>query len=132
MTDTIPSVRLDLWLWAARFYKTRSLAKQAIESGRVEVDGQSAKASRGLKSGEKLSVRRGDELFEIEVLALSSKRGSATIARTLYVESQESVARRAAEVEKRRLEATGYRAPASKPDKRARRLIQALGDIDAV
>jgi len=131
MTDTIPSVRLDLWLWAARFYKTRSLAKQAIESGRVEVDGQSAKASRGLKSGEKLSVRRGDELFEIEVLALSSKRGSATIARTLYVESQESVVRRAAEVEKRRLEATGYRAPLSKPDKRARRLIQALGDLDA-
>ena len=131
MTEIIPSVRLDLWLWAARFYKTRSLAKQAIESGRVEVDGQSAKASRGLKSGEKLSVRRGDEFFEIEVLALSSKRGSATIARTLYVESPESIARRAAEVEKRRLEATGYRPPLSKPDKRARRLIQALGDLDA-
>ena len=79
MTENIPSVRLDLWLWAARFYQTRSLAKQAIESGRVEVDGQSAKASRGLKSGERLSVRRGDELFEIEVLALSSKRGSATV-----------------------------------------------------
>lgn len=131
MTETIPSVRLDLWLWAARFYKTRSLAKQAIESGRVQVEGQSAKASRGCKSGEKLSVRRGDELFEIEVLALSSKRGSATIARTLYVESPESIASRAAEVEKRRLEATGYRAPSSKPDKRARRLIQALGDLDA-
>ena len=131
MTEIIPSVRLDLWLWAARFYKTRSLAKQAIESGRVEVDGQSAKASRGLKSGEKLCVRRGDELFEIEVLAPSSKRGSATIARTLYVESPESIARRAAEVEKRRLEATGYRPPLSKPDKRARRLIQALGDLDA-
>ena len=131
MTEILPSVRLDLWLWASRFYKTRSLAKQAIEAGRVEVDGQSAKASRGLKSGEKLSVRRGDELFEIEVLMLSSKRGSATIARTLYVESPESIARRAAEVEKRRLEATGYRAPLSKPDKRARRLIQALGDLDA-
>ena len=131
MTEIIPSVRLDLWLWAARFYKTRSLAKQAIESGRVEVDGQSAKASRGLKSGEKLSVRRGDEVFDIEVLGLSSKRGSATIARTLYVESPESITRRAAQVEKRRLEATGYRAPLSKPDKRARRLIQALGDLDA-
>lgn len=132
MTETIPSVRLDLWLWAARFYKTRSLAKQAIESGRVEVDGQGAKASRGLKSGEKLSVRRGDETFDIEVLILSSKRGSATIARMLYVESPESMARRAAEVEKRRREATGYRAPSSKPDKRARRLIRALGDIDAI
>ena len=131
MTEIIPSVRLDLWLWAARFYKTRSLAKQSIESGRVDVDGQSAKASRGLKSGEKLSVRRGDEVFDIEVLGLSSKRGSATIARTLYVESPESITRRAAQVEKRRLEATGYRAPLSKPDKRARRLIQALGDLDA-
>ncbi len=131
MTESIETVRLDLWLWAARFFKTRSLAKQAIEAGRVEVAGQSAKASRGLKASEKLSVRRGDELFEIEVLALSAKRGSATVARTLYNESPESVARRAAEQEKRRLEATGYRAPASKPDKRARRLIQALGDLDA-
>jgi len=131
MTDTIPNVRLDLWLWAARFYKTRSLAKQAIESGKVEVAGQSAKPSRPLRSGEHLQVRRGDELFEIEVLALSSKRGSASVAQTLYRESEESIARRAAEREKRRMEATGYRAPASKPDKRARRLIQALGDLDA-
>lgn len=131
MTETLPSVRLDLWLWAARFYKTRSLAKQAIEAGRVEVEGQGAKPSRGVKAGEKLSVRRGDELFEIEVLALSSKRGSAPVARTLYAELPDSIARRAAELEKRRLEATGYRAPLSKPDKRARRLIQALGDLDA-
>jgi ribosome-associated heat shock protein Hsp15 len=131
MTESPPSVRLDLWLWAARFYKTRSLAKQAIEAGRVEVDGQGAKPSRGVKVGEKLSVRRGEELFEIEVLDLSGKRGSATLARALYAESPESIARRAAELEKRRLEATGYRAPLSKPDKRARRLIQALGDLDA-
>lgn len=131
MTESVETVRIDLWLWAARFFKTRSLAKLAIEAGRVEVAGQSTKASRALKAGENLSVRRGDELFEIEVLALSSKRGSATVARTLYSESAESVARRAAEQEKRRLEATGYRAPPSKPDKRARRLIQALGDLDA-
>jgi ribosome-associated heat shock protein Hsp15 len=131
MTDSIPPVRLDLWLWSARFFKTRSLAKHAIESGKVEVAGQSAKASRPLRAGEHLQVRRGDELFEIEVLALSSKRGSATVAQTLYRESDESIARRAAEREKRRMEATGYRAPASKPDKRARRLIQALGDLDS-
>jgi len=131
MTETPASVRLDLWLWAARFYKTRSLAKQAIEAGRVEVEGQGAKPSRAVKIGEKLSVRRGEERFEIEVRALSAKRGSATIARTLFEESAESVARRAAELEKRRLEATGYRAPQHKPDKRARRLIQALGDLDA-
>jgi ribosome-associated heat shock protein Hsp15 len=132
MTEIIPPVRLDLWLWAARFYKTRSLAKHAIESGKVEVGGESAKASRPLRPGEQLSVRRGDELFEIEVLGLSSKRGSASVAQTLYRESEESIARRAAEREKRRLEATGYRAPISKPDKRARRLIQALGDIDTM
>jgi ribosome-associated heat shock protein Hsp15 len=126
------SVRLDLWLWAARFYKTRSLAKQAIESGRVEVAGQDAKPSRALRVGEALSIRRGEELFEIEVLALSEKRGSASVAQTLYRESEASIARREAEREKRRMEANGYRAPASKPDKRARRLIQALGDLDAL
>jgi ribosome-associated heat shock protein Hsp15 len=126
-----PAVRLDLWLWAARFFKTRSLAKQAIEAGRVQVGGQAVKPSRGVKVGEQLSVRRGDERFEIEVLGLSDKRGSAPVAQALYAESPASVAARAAEREKKRLEATGYRAPLTKPDKRARRLIQALGDLDA-
>jgi ribosome-associated heat shock protein Hsp15 len=130
--QTAASVRLDLWLWAARFFKTRSLAKQAIESGKVEVAGQDAKPSRALRVGEMLNVRRGEESFEIEVLALSEKRGSASVAQALYRESEASIARREAEREKRRMEATGYRAPASKPDKRARRLIQALGDIDAL
>ena len=125
------AVRLDLWLWAARFFKTRSLAKQAIEAGRVEVGGQAVKPSRPVKVGEKLMVRRGDERFDIEVLGLADKRGSATVAQTLYAESAESIAARAAEREKRRMEATGYRAPLTKPDKRARRLIQALGDLDA-
>jgi len=132
MTDPIPSVRLDLWLWAARFYKTRSLAKQAIESGKVEVGGQGAKSSRALRVGERLQVRRGDELFDIEVLALSSKRGSASIAQTLYVESEESKAAREAARQKKAMERDGYRAPEHKPDKRARRLIRALGDIDSL
>ena len=124
-------VRIDLWLWAARFYKTRSLAKQAVAGGKVVVGGQDVKPSRPVKVGDALQIRRGDELYEIEVLALSEKRGSAPVARTLYAESPESIARRAAEAEKRRMEATGYRAPLGKPDKRARRLIQALGDLDA-
>ena len=132
-TATPPaSIRLDLWLWAARFFKTRSLAKQAMESGKVEAAGQGTKPSHALRVGESLSVRRGLELFEIEVLALSEKRGSASVAQTLYRESEASIARREAEREKRRMEANGYRAPASKPDKRARRLIQALGDLDAL
>jgi len=132
MTDSIPSVRLDLWLWAARFFKTRSLAKQAIESSKVEVAGQSAKPSRALRIGERLQVRRGDELFDIEVLALSSKRGSASIAQTLYVESDASKVAREAAREKKAMERDGYRAPEHKPDKRARRLIRALGDIDSL
>lgn len=130
--ETNDKARLDLWLWAARFFKTRSLAKQAIESGKIEVAGQVAKPSRALRVGEAMQVRRGLERFEIEVLALSSLRGPAAVAQTLYRESEASIAARASEREKRRMEANGYRAPASKPDKRARRLIQALGDLDAL
>ncbi len=131
MKEPLTTVRLDLWLWAARFYKTRSLAKQAIESGKVEFEGQVAKASRTLRGGEQLQVRRGEERFEIQVLALSDKRGSATIAQTLYSEADESRERRLREAAERRAANAGYRPPAGKPDKRARRLIQALGDIDA-
>jgi len=125
-------VRIDVWLWAARFFKTRSLAKGAVVGGKVEVGGQGVKPSRMLKVGDVLKVRRGEEVFEIEVRALSEVRGSAPIAQQLYSESEESIARRAAEREQRRLSATGYRPPLSKPDKRARRLIQALGDLDAL
>ena len=130
--EALDNVRLDLWLWAARFFKTRSLAKRAIESGKVEVAGQTAKPSRALRVGELVHVRRGEELFEIEIFALSEQRGPASVAQTLYRESEASIARRETEREKRRMEANGYRAPASKPDKRARRLIQALGDLDAL
>lgn len=128
----IDTVRLDLWLWAARFFKTRTLAKQAIESHKVEVNKQTAKPSRALRIGEQLSVRRGEEIFDIEVLQLSEKRGPASVAQTLYRESDESRVRREAEREKRRVEREGYQAPQGKPDKRARRLIRALGDIDAL
>ena len=130
--NAAPSVRIDLWLWSARFFKTRSIAKQAIEGGRVELGGQAIKASRGVKVGDALSIRRGEECFDVAVLGLTEKRGSAQIAQALYAETAESIAARAAEREKRRMEATGYRAPASKPDKRARRLIQALGDLDSL
>ena len=126
------SVRLDLWLWAARFFKTRSLAKQAVEHGKVEVGGQRPKASRAVRVGDALRVTRGDEVFALEVLGLSDTRGPAKLAQTLYAESaasrqarEEARARRAAERE-------GYRAPEGKPDKRARRLIRALGDLDAL
>lgn len=127
-----PGVRLDVWLWAARFFKTRALAKQAIEGGKVEVQGQSAKASRLLKTGERLHVRRGEDQFEVEVLGLSDRRGAATVAQALYAESQASRETRLRLAAERRAANAGYRAPATKPDKRARRLIQALGDLDAL
>jgi len=124
-------VRLDLWLWAARFFRTRSLAKQAIETGKVEVDGQRAKAAHGVRLGDAMKIVRGEETFVIEVAAISAKRGSATVARTLYLESEES--RLARETRRAELAAAraGYQPPQTKPDKRARKLIRALGDIDA-
>lgn len=124
-------VRLDIWLWAARFFKTRSLAKQAIETGKVEVDGQRAKASRVLRTGDVLRVVRMDEIFQVEVLALSDTRGPASVAQALYSESEASRMQREQARALRAGERSGYRAPAHKPDKRARRLIRALGDIDA-
>ena len=130
-TETVASVRLDLWLWAARFYKTRALAKHAIETGKVDVAGQRAKPSRSVRIGDALVVQRGEERFEIEVLGLSDARGPAKVAQTLYAESEASRQARDALRANRAAERAGYRAPESKPDKRARRLIRALGDIDA-
>lgn len=131
-TESQPSLRLDIWLWASRFYRTRSLAKQAVETGKVDVAGQRAKASRSLRIGDVLRITRGEEQFEVAVAALSDQRGPATVAQTLYVESEASRLRREAASAERRAARTGYQAPLSKPDKRARRLIRALGDIDAM
>ena len=124
-------MRLDLWLWAARFFKTRGLAKQAIETGKVEIGGQRVKPARGVRAGEALVVVRGDERFEVEVLALSNTRGPASIAQTLYRESDASKLAREQARAQRAAERAGYRPPDTKPDKRARRLIRALGDLDA-
>lgn len=132
MTESATAVRLDLWLWAARFFRTRSLAKQAIETGKVEVGGQRAKASRAVRVGDALRIVRGEEVFEIEVLGLSDQRGPAAVAQSLYAESEDSKARRAETLARLRAARAGYRPPESKPDKRARRLIRALGDIDAI
>ncbi len=126
------SVRLDLWLWAARFFKTRALAKAAIETGKVEVGGQRAKPSRSVRVGDALIVQRGEERFEVEVAGLSEMRGPASMAQALYCESDASRLAREQARALRAAERAGYRAPESKPDKRARRLIRALGDIDAL
>ena len=131
MTEST-ALRLDIWLWTARFFKTRSLAKLAVETGKVEVGGQRAKPSRTVRVGDSLKIARGEEHFEVSVLALSEQRGPASIAQGLYVESEESRIKREQARAQRAAERNGYRAPEHKPDKRARRLIQALGDIDAL
>lgn len=130
-SDTVHTVRLDLWLWAARFYRTRALAKQAVETGKVEVGGQRAKPARGVRVGDTLRIERNAEIFGVEVRGLSDARGPAPVAQALYAESEDSRLRRESVRDLARAERTGYRAPESKPDKRARRLIRALGDIDA-
>lgn len=124
-------VRLDVWLWAARFYKTRVLARDAVALGKVEIGGQRAKPARAVRVGDVLQVQRGEERFEVTVLGLSDVRGPAPVAQALYSESEASQQRRAQVRATRAAERSGYRAPQTKPDKRARRLIQALGDIDA-
>ncbi|QNU16586.1 RNA-binding S4 domain-containing protein [Thermomonas sp. XSG] len=132
MPDEVASVRLDLWLWAARFFKTRALAKHAIETGKVEIGGQRAKPARGVRVGDALQVTRLEERFEIEVLALGTVRGPASVAQTLYRESDASKQAREQVRAQRAAERAGYHPPDTKPDKRARRLIRALGDIDAL
>ncbi|GAB3749854.1 RNA-binding S4 domain-containing protein [Lysobacter olei] len=135
MTDAIAStetVRLDLWLWAARFYKTRALAKHAIETGKVEIGGQRAKPSRSVRLGDTLRISRAEEVFVVGVQGLSDVRGPATVAQQLYAETEESRVQREQARAQRMAERNGYQAPETKPDKRARRLIRALGDIDAM
>ena len=126
------SVRIDVWLWVARFHKTRSLARQAIETGKVEVGGQRAKPSRSVRVGDVVRIDKAGEIFEVQVRGLSDTRGPATVARTLYEESASSRKAREDLRATRSAERAGYRAPEGKPDKRARRLIRALGDIDAL
>ncbi|MGH8123551.1 MAG: RNA-binding S4 domain-containing protein [Rudaea sp.] len=124
-------MRLDVWLWAARFFKTRSLAKQAVEGGKVEVNQAAGKPAKGVHIGDRLRISRGEERFEIDVVALSEQRGSGALAQSLYRETEASRASRQALAEQRRMERAGYTKPPTKQDKRARRLIRLLGDIDA-
>lgn len=131
-TELLNDVRADIWLWAARFYKTRSLAKHMLVSGKIELAGQNIKPSRMLRVGDVLVINRANELYEITVLALSEMRGPAIKAQALYQESEQSRCKRENDREMRKLANAGYQAPATKPDKRARRLIRALGDLDAL
>jgi len=118
------SVRLDKWLWAARFFKTRALAKKAIEGGKVHYNGDRAKTSKSVEVGALIRVPQGWDIWEVEVMALSDQRRGAPEARELYRETSESAERRAREAEARRLTNQAMQHPLKRPDKKQRRDIQ--------
>lgn len=125
MSDT--PVRLDKFLWAARFFKTRTLATDAVDGGRVKVNGERVKPARPVKVGDRLQVPMGWDEAEVIVIAVSDKRGTATVAQTLYRETEDSSRARAEQAERRRL----IREPAqdirARPTKRDRRQLDRLG-----
>lgn len=124
------SVRLDKWLWAARFFKTRSLAQQAIEGGKVRLNGESTKPAKEVRAGDELFINIGGYEWAIRVMQVSDKRGSASVAQTLYKESEESRAKRAVEALRRRR----FNEPAStlkgRPTKRDRRILDDWKDAE--
>jgi ribosome-associated heat shock protein Hsp15 len=117
------TVRIDKWLWAARFFKTRSLAADAVESGKIRWNDERTKPSRNLKIGDNLLIDNGAMQWQVTVSILSDKRGAAAVAQTLYLETPESIAQRQHEAEQRKL----FHEPTSRlrgrPTKRDRRLL---------
>jgi ribosome-associated heat shock protein Hsp15 len=120
------SVRMDKWLWASRFFKTRALAARACELGRIVSNGQLAKASRDVKVGDQLQVKNDGGEFRIEVLLLSDVRGPATVAQELYRETEESRAQRQKLAEERKALQRFEVLPEGKPSKRDRRELNRL------
>lgn len=116
-------MRLDKWLWAARFYKTRQLANEAIDNGRVKIEGARVKPAREVKPGDRLELRVGESDWTLTVRALSMQRGPAPQARTLYEEDADSRMRREREQAERRLVANPAAALKGRPTKRDRRQI---------
>jgi ribosome-associated heat shock protein Hsp15 len=119
----VSGVRIDKWLWAARFFKTRALASKACELGRVQSKGLPAKAAREVRVGDQLQVRNEGWDFVIEVLALSEVRGPAAVAQELYRETDESKAERARVAEERKAMVAVEAVPVGRPSKRDRREI---------
>jgi ribosome-associated heat shock protein Hsp15 len=117
------SVRIDKWLWAARFFKTRSMATDAVDGGKVRLNGDRVKPARGVKVGDTLDIDNGSTEWEVVVHGLSDKRGSASIAQTLYAETEQSAAKRQQQAEQRKF----FREPSSlikgRPTKRDRRQL---------
>lgn len=123
MTIPSDSVRIDKWLWAARFFKTRSLATDAVDGGKVRVNGERVKPARGVKIGDTLDIDNGSTEWEVAVQGLADKRGSASVAQTLYTETEASIARRQAKAEQRKFFREPGEAIKGRPTKRDRRQI---------
>ncbi len=120
------SLRIDKWLWAARFFKTRTLAQAAVESGKVTHNGERVKPSKEVKLADRLDVRIGDSVREITVEGLAETRGSAPVAARLYSESEESRLKRVTQAENRRLNTEPALGLHGRPTKRDRRTIAKL------
>jgi ribosome-associated heat shock protein Hsp15 len=119
--------RIDKWLWAARFFKTREQASKACELNRITSNNQPAKPAREVRIGDMIHIKNEGGEFNIEVLALSQQRGPASVAQTLYRETEESnQARRKAAEERKLLGPIAYNAPSKRPSKRDRRLIHSF------
>jgi len=117
------SVRMDKWLWAARFFKSRALAARACELGRIQSNGQPAKPAREVRIGDMLRITNDGGDFHVEILLLSEVRGPASVAQTLYRETEESRAARLKAAEERKAMRQFEPAPAGRPSKRDRRKI---------
>jgi len=128
MHDDESTVRIDKWLWAARFFKTRALAKTAVETGKVLWEGNKTKPSKQMEIGVEITIKRNEYTWVVKVKKLSQRRGPATQALTLYEETAESIAQReAVRLERSQNKAIGF-SPAKRPSKRDRRLIKRFKD----
>jgi ribosome-associated heat shock protein Hsp15 len=124
VNDENSSVRIDKWLWAARFFKTRSQAGQAVQGGKIHLNGARVKPSRMVKAGDQLEIRKSDQIFRVTVKGVNRFRRPAVEARELYEESEESIRDREAQAHLRKLIKAPGSAPAKRPDKRDRRKIR--------
>ncbi len=129
-TDPGARTRIDKWLWAARFFKTRSLAADAVEKGRVRIGGAAVKPAKDVRVGDLVAIEIERVVWEVRVLGICEVRGPASVAQTLYAETPDSRAKRAVEAERRRT----YREPTAelhgRPTKRDRRIIDKLSGGD--
>ncbi|MCA1925236.1 MAG: RNA-binding S4 domain-containing protein [Thiobacillus sp.] len=123
MASEPATMRVDKWLWAARFFKTRSLALAAIENGRVRLDGQRVKPSREVRPGDRLAIRIGEHEWVLTIRGLAMQRGPAAVAQQLYEEDADSHARRQQQLRERKLNAAPEAGIRGRPTKRDRRLI---------